>query len=85
MLTPIEQIQCHEDQTLKMCNMRNMNAAPSSLDSQLVMRMISILFQRDYTVVFTKKKRFLKGFFCLILGRLFLLSLAYSINVQQSK
>ena len=55
MLTPIEQIQCHEDQVLKMYNMCIMNAAPSSLDSQLVGRMISISFQRDYTVVFTKK------------------------------
>ncbi len=60
MLTPIEQIQCHEGQVLKMYNMRIMNAAPSSLDSQLVGRMISISFWHDYTVVFTKKnpKRF---------------------------
>jgi hypothetical protein len=59
-LTPIEQIQCHEDQVLKMYNMHVMNAAPSSLDSQLVGRMISISFRRDYTAVFTKKnpKRF---------------------------
>ncbi len=83
MLTPIEQIQCHEDQVLKMYNMRIMNAAPSSLDSQLVGRMISISFWRDYTVVFTKKKT--KGFFCSMSGKLFLWSLAYPINVQQSK
>jgi hypothetical protein len=56
MLTPMEQIKCHEDQVLKMYNMRIMNAAPSSLDSQLVGRMISISFRRDYTAVFTKKK-----------------------------
>jgi hypothetical protein len=56
MLTPIEQIQCHEDRVLKMYNMRIMNTAPSSLDSQLVGRMISISFWRDYTIVFTKKK-----------------------------
>ncbi len=62
MLIPIEQIQCHEDQALKMYNMLIMNAAPSFLDSQLVGRMISISFWRDYTVVFTKK-RFPKGFF----------------------
>jgi hypothetical protein len=37
----MDQIQCHEDQALKMYNMRIMNAAPSSLDSQLVGRMIS--------------------------------------------
>ncbi len=60
MLTPIEQIQIHEDQVLKMFNMYIMNAAPSSLDSQLVGMMISISFQHDYTVIFTKKnpKRF---------------------------
>ncbi len=45
-----------------MYNIRIMNAAPSSLDSQLVGRMISISFWRDYTAVFTKKK-FPKGFF----------------------
>jgi hypothetical protein len=41
--------------------MRIMNAAPSSLDSQLVGRMISISFQRNYIVIFTKK-RFPEGF-----------------------
>jgi hypothetical protein len=56
MLTTIEQIQCHEDQVLKMYNMHIMNAAPSFLDYQLVGRMISISFWRNYTVVFTKKK-----------------------------
>jgi hypothetical protein len=84
MLTPIEQIQCHEDQVLKMYNMRVMNAAPSYLDSQLIGRMISISFWRDYTAVLTKKK-IPKGFFCLMLGGLILWSLAYPINVQQSK
>ncbi len=59
-----------------------MNAAPSSLDAQLVGRMISISFQRNYTVVFTKK-RFPKGSFCLMLEWFFLWSLAYPINVQQ--
>ncbi len=83
MLTPIEQIKCHEDQVLKMYNMHIMNAAPSSLDSQLVGRMISISFWRNYTVVFTKKNP--KSFFCSKPGRLFLWSLAYPINVQQSK
>jgi hypothetical protein len=63
MLTPIEQIKCHEDQALKMYNMYKMNAAPSSLDSQLVGRMISISFQCNYTVVFTKNDS-LKVFFC---------------------
>jgi hypothetical protein len=61
MLTSIEQMQCHEDRVLKMYNMRIMNAAPFSLDSQLVGRMISISFWCDHTVVFTKKyipKRF---------------------------
>ncbi len=56
MLTPIEQIQCHEDQVLKMYNIRIMNTAPSYLDSQLIGRMISIYFWRDYTAVLTKKK-----------------------------
>ena len=69
MLTPIEQIQCHEDRVLKMYNMRIMNAAPSSLDSQLVGRMISISFWRDYTVVFTKKK-IPKGFFMFNVGKI---------------
>jgi hypothetical protein len=55
MLTPIKQIQAHEDQAFKMYNMRIMIASPSSLDSQLIGRMISISFQPDYTVVFTKK------------------------------
>jgi hypothetical protein len=84
MLTPIEQIQCHEDQALRMYNMHMMNAASSSLDSQLVGRMISISFHRDYKVIFTKK-RFPKVFFCLMSGRLFLWSQAYPINVQQLK
>jgi hypothetical protein len=61
-LTPIEQIQAHDDQALRMYTMHIMNAVPSSLDSQLVGGMISISFQHDYTVVFTKK-RFPKGFF----------------------
>ena len=39
-----------------MYNMHIMNPAPSSLDSQLVGRMISISFWCNYTVVFTKKK-----------------------------
>jgi hypothetical protein len=65
LLTPIEQIQLHEDQALKMYNSRIMNTAPSSLDSQLVGRMISISFQHDYSVIFTKKG-FPKGFFCLM-------------------
>jgi hypothetical protein len=62
MLTPMEQIQCHEDLVLKMYNMRIINAAPSSLDSQLVRRMISISFWRNHTAVFTKNK-FSKRFF----------------------
>jgi hypothetical protein len=69
MLTPTEQIQCHEDRVLKMYNMHIMNAAPSSLDSQLVGRMISISFWRDYTVVFTKKK-IPKGFFLFDIGNI---------------
>jgi hypothetical protein len=73
MLTPIEQIQCHEDQALKMYNMHIMNAAPSSLDSQLVGRMISISFQRNYTVVFTKKK---------IPNRYFLFNVGKIISVE---
>jgi hypothetical protein len=68
MLTPIEQIQCHEDQVLKMYNMRIMNAAPSSFDSQLVGRMISISFWRDYTADFTKKN--LKRFFPFNVGKI---------------
>ena len=69
MLTPIEQIQCHEDQVLKMYNMRIMNTTPSSLDSKLVGRMISISFWRDYTVVFTKKK-IQKVFFLFNVGKI---------------
>jgi hypothetical protein len=69
MLTPIEQIQCHEDQVLKMYNMRIMNTTPSSLDSKLVGRMISISFWCDYTVVFTKKK-IPKGFFLFDVGKI---------------
>jgi hypothetical protein len=69
MLTPIEQIQCHEDQVLKMYNMHIMNAAPSSLDSQLAGKMISISFWRDYTVVFTKKN-FPKSFFMFNVGKI---------------
>ncbi len=84
MLTPKEQIQCHEDRALKMYNMCIMNAAPSSLDSQLVGRMISISFWCEYTVVFTKKD-YQKVFFCSMSGRLFLWSLAHPINVQQLK
>ncbi len=38
-----------------------MNVAPSSLDSELVGRMISIYFKRDYTVIFTRKD-FPRGF-----------------------
>jgi hypothetical protein len=69
MLTPIEQIQCHEDPALKMCNMHIMNAAPSSVDSQLVGRIINISIQRNYTVVFTKKI-FPKGFFLFDAGKI---------------
>jgi hypothetical protein len=69
MLTPIEQIQCHEDQALKMYNMSTMNAATSLLDSQLVGRMISISVWCNYTVVFTKK-RFPKGFFLFDVGKI---------------
>ncbi len=68
MLTPIEQIQCHEDQVLKMYNMHIMTA-PSSLDSQLVGRMISISFRCNYTVVFTKKKS-QKVFFLFDVGKI---------------
>ncbi len=68
MLTPMEQIQCHEDLVLKMYNMRIINAAPSSLDSQLVRRMISISFWRNHTAVFTKNK-FSKGFFLFDIGK----------------
>jgi hypothetical protein len=52
-----------------MYNLRIMNVAPSSLDSQLVGRMISISFQRDYTVIFTKKG-FPKGFFLFNVGKI---------------
>jgi hypothetical protein len=69
MLTPIEQIQCHEDQVLKTYNMRIINAAPSSVDSQLVGRMISISFRRKYTAVFTTKK-IPKGFFLFDVGKI---------------
>jgi hypothetical protein len=69
MLTPIEQIECHEDQALKMYNMHIMNSAPSSLDSQLVRKMISISFQRNYTVIFTKKKS-LKVFLLFNVGKI---------------
>jgi hypothetical protein len=49
--------------------MRIMNAAPSSVDSQLVGRMISISFWCNYTVVFTKN-RFSKGFFLFNVGKI---------------
>jgi hypothetical protein len=45
-----------------------MNAAPSSFDSQLVGRMISISFWRDYTAVFTKKNP--KRFFLFEVGKI---------------
>jgi hypothetical protein len=67
MLTPIEQIQCHEDRVLKMYNMHILNAAPS-LDSQLVGRMISNFLWHDYTVVFTKKNP--KMFFLFNVGKI---------------
>ncbi len=68
MLTPMEQIQCHEDRVLKMYNMRIINAAPSSLDSQLIGRMISISFRHNYTAVFTKKNP--KMFFLFDIGKI---------------
>jgi hypothetical protein len=68
MLTPIEQIQCHEDQVLKMYNIRIMNVAPASLDSQLVGRMKSISFWCNYTAVVTKKNP--KRFFLFDVGKI---------------
>ncbi len=56
MLTPTQQVQLHENLALKENNLCIMNVAPSSLDSELVERMISIsFFKRDYTVIFTRK------------------------------
>ena len=55
LLTPKQQVQLHENLALKEKNLRMMNVAPSSLDSELVGRMISISFKRNYTVIFTRK------------------------------
>jgi hypothetical protein len=46
-----------------------MNVAPSSLDSELVGRMISISFKHNYAVIFTRKD-FPRGFNLFILGKI---------------
>ena len=46
-----------------------MNVAPSSLDSELVGRMISFSFKRDYTVIFTRKD-FPRGFNLFDVGKI---------------
>jgi hypothetical protein len=60
-LTPKQQVQLHENLALKENNLRVMNVAPSSLDYELVGRMISISFKCDYTVIFTRED-FPRGF-----------------------
>lgn len=67
-MKPIEQIQLHEDNVLNMYKMRITNVAPSSIDSLMVERMISISFRRDYTRIFSKKE-FPKGFFLFDVGK----------------
>ncbi len=46
-----------------------MNVAPSSLDSELVGRMISISFKHNYTVIFTRKD-FPRGFNLFNVGKI---------------
>jgi hypothetical protein len=46
-----------------------MNVTPSSLDSELVGRMISISFKRNYTVIFTRKD-FPRGFNLFDVGKI---------------
>ncbi len=46
-----------------------MNVAPSSLDSELVGRMISNPFKRNYTVMFTRKD-FPRGFNLFNVGKI---------------
>jgi hypothetical protein len=46
-----------------------MNVAPSSLDSKLVGRMISISFKHNYTVIFTRKD-FPRGFNLFNMGKI---------------
>jgi hypothetical protein len=55
MLTPKEQVQLHENLALKENNLHIINLAPSSLDSKLVGRMISISFKHNYTVILPEK------------------------------
>ncbi len=60
-MTPKQQVQLHENLALKENNLSIANVTPSSLDSKLVGRMISISFKHDYTVIITRKD-FPRGF-----------------------
>jgi hypothetical protein len=60
-LTPKQQVQVHENLALKENNLHIMNGAPSSSDSELVGRMISISFKHNSTVISTRKD-FTRGF-----------------------
>ncbi len=68
-MTPKQQVQLHENLALKKNNLHIMNVAPSSLDSELVGRMISISFKRDNTVIFTRKD-FPRGFNLFDVGKI---------------
>ncbi len=54
---------------MKENNLCIMNVAPSSLDSELVGRMISISFKRDCTVILTRKD-FPRGFNLFDVGKI---------------
>ncbi len=69
-MTPKQQVQLHENLAFKENNLGIINVAPSSLDSELVGRMISISFKHDYTVSFTRKD-FPSGFNLFDVGKIF--------------
>ncbi len=68
-MTPKQQVQLCENSALKENNLCIMNVAPSSLDSELFGRMISISFKCDYTVIFPRKD-FPRGFNLLNVGKI---------------
>ena len=81
LLTPKQQVQLHENLALKENNLRIMNVAPSSVDSELVGRMIRISFKRDYTVIFTRKD-FPRGFNLFNVGKIVSVEPGISNKVQ---
>ena len=68
-MTPKQQVQLHENLALKENNLGIMNVSPSSLDYELVGRMISISFKCNYTVILTRKD-FPRGFNFLDVGKI---------------